>query len=56
MARVTVLNGAADGPGSGGEQPLGCVICGINISPCWTHVCQLYFPCTDCGPDCNPVE
>jgi hypothetical protein len=44
--KITILNG----PGE--AWPDGCVICGINIAPCWTECgCEWYIPpCTDCQP------
>jgi hypothetical protein len=44
MARVTVLNGADSDASGARNEPLGCVVCGINLSPCWIHVCQLHYP------------
>lgn len=59
LARVALLNGQLDGreASSGGVEPNGCVVCGINLAPCWTHVCNyVYVPCPYCGVDCRPVE
>jgi hypothetical protein len=58
MAHVRLLNSP-----NGGASPecwidIGCTVCGINLCDlcfCDNHVCS-HVPCTDCGPDCNPVE